>query len=121
MMCIQSYFGLHRLYGADLHYHSTSMRNCVQKTGDVYNSGNMSNRNEDENLAHSSCQALNNVVASLTPALLSATGFTLYKVRGKVNKTMHPNQVHNYQVKSFLIQKLGEVSSFVHYQGKTNL
>ena len=46
------------------------------------------------------------VVASLTPALLSGTGFALSKVRDKVNEIIHPNQIHNYQLKSFLIQNL---------------
>ena len=48
---------VHRLYGADLYYHSTYMRNYVQKTESVYNSDNVSNSNEVENLAHSSRQA----------------------------------------------------------------
>ena len=81
----------------------------------------MSNRNEVEDLAHSSLQALDKVVASLKPSFLSGTGFTLSELRDKINEIMHPNQIHNYQVKSFLIQKLVKASSFVHQQGKTNL
>ena len=72
----------------------------------------MSNSNEVKDLEHSNCQALDKVVASLTPALLSGTGFTLSEVRDKVSKIMHPNQVHNYQVNSFLIQNLGEGIKF---------
>ena len=93
--------------GADLYYHSTCMRNYLQKTKD--NSVSMSNSNE---LAHTSCQALDKVVASLTPTLLSRTGFTLSKVRDKFNIIIHPNQIHSYQVKSFLRQKLGEGIKF---------
>ena len=83
------------------------MRNYIQKTKD--NSDNMSNSNE---LAHTSCQALDKVVASLAPALLCGTGFTLSKVRDKFNIIIHPNQIHRYQVKSFLRQKLGEGIKF---------
>ena len=72
----------------------------------------MSNSNEVKDLEHSNCQALDQVVASLTPALLSETGFTLSEVRDKVSKIMHPNQIHNDQVNSFLIQKLGEGIKF---------
>ena len=81
----------------------------------------MSNRNEVEDLAHSSLQALDKVVASLAPSLLRGTGFTLSELRDKINEIMRPNQIHNYQVKSFLIQKLVKASSFVHQRGKTNL
>ena len=98
---ISDWTDVHRLYGADLYYHSTCMRNYLPAIV-------MSNSNEVEDLAHSSHQALDKVVVSLTPALLSGTGFTLSEVRDKVNKIMYPNQIHNNQVKSFLIQKLGE-------------
>ena len=103
---------LHRLYGADLYYQSTCMRNYIRKTESVNNLDNMSNINEVEDLAHSSRQALDKVVASLTPALLSGASFTLGKVRNKINEIIHPNQIHNYQVKLFLIQKLGEGIKF---------
>ena len=103
---------LHRLYGADLYYQSTCMRNYIRKTESVNNLDNMSNINEVEDLAHSSRQALDKVVASLTPALLSGAGFTLGKVRNEINEIIHPNQIHNYQVKLFLIQKLGEGIKF---------
>ena len=81
------------------------MRNYVQKTESIDNLDNMSNSNEVEDLAYSSRQ-------TLTPYLFSGTGFTLNKVRDKVNEIMHPNQIHNYQVKSFLILKLGEGIKF---------
>ena len=109
---ISDWSDTHRLYGADLYYHSTCMRNYVRKTESIGNSDNMSNSNEVENLEHSSCQALEKVVASLTPVLISGTGITLSKVRDKVNQIMHPSQIRNYQVKSFLIQKLGEGIKF---------
>ena len=84
------------------------MRNYVQKTESIDNLDDMSNSNEVEDLAYSSRQTLNKVVATLTPYLFGGAGFTLNKVRDKVNEIMHPNQIHNYQVKSFLILKLGE-------------
>ena len=37
---------VHRLYGADLYYYITCMRNCVQKTQSVNNSDDMGNSNE---------------------------------------------------------------------------
>ena len=46
------------------------------------------------------------VAVSLTPTFLSATGFTL----SKVSEIIDPNQMYNYQVKSFLI--LGEGIKF---------
>ena len=52
----------------------------------------MRNNNEVEHLAHRSHQGLDKVVASLTLALLSGTGFILNEVRDKVNEIMHPNQ-----------------------------
>ena len=82
---ISDYTSVHRLYGADLHYHSTCMRNYVLKTESVDNSDIMSNKNEVENLEDSSCQILDKAVASLTPALLSGTGFTLSEVRNNVS------------------------------------
>ena len=88
------------------------MRNYVRKTESIENLDKMSNGNEVEDLAHSSHQVLDKIVPSLTPALLSGTAFTLSEVRDKFNKIIHPNQIHNYQVKSFLIQKLGEVIKF---------
>ena len=53
----------------------------------------MSNSNEVEYLAHSSREALS---VSLTPVLLSRTGFTISEVRDKVNEIVHPNKIHNY-------------------------
>ena len=88
------------------------MKNYVQKIESVDHSDNVSNSNEVEELAHNSCKALNKVLASLIPALLSGTGFTLSEVRANLNEVMHPNQIHNYQVKSFMIQKLGEGIKF---------
>ena len=67
------------------------MRNYVRKTESFDNPDNMSNSSEIEDLAHSSRQVLNKVVESLTPALLSGTGFTLKEVRDKVNEIMLPN------------------------------
>ena len=67
------------------------MRNYVRKTESFDNPDNMSNSSEIEDLAHSSRQVLNKVVESLTPALLSGTGFTLSEVRDKVNEIMLPN------------------------------
>ena len=61
------------------------------------------------------------VLASLTPAFLNGTGFTLSKVRDKVNEIIHPNQIHNYHVKSFLIQKLGEGIRFCPSTQKNEL
>ena len=55
------------------------------KAESVINSDIMSNRNEVEDLAHSIRQALDKVVASLTPALLNGTGFTLSEVRDQAN------------------------------------
>ena len=55
------------------------------KAESVDNLDIMSNRNEVEDFVHSICQALDKVVASLTPALLSGTGFTLSEVRDQVN------------------------------------
>ena len=52
----------------------------------------MRNNSEVEDLAHRSRQGLDKVVASLTLALLSGTGFILDEVRDKVNEIMHPNQ-----------------------------
>ena len=52
---ISDWTNVHILYGADLYYHSTCMRNYVQKTEIVNNYDNMSNSNEVEDLAHS-CQ-----------------------------------------------------------------
>ena len=72
----------------------------------------MSNSTEVEDLAHSSHQVLDKVVASLTTALFSGTIFTLSDVRDKFNKILHPNQIHNYQVKSLLIPKLSEGIKF---------
>ena len=57
---------------------------------------------------HSSRPALDKAVALLTPAALSGTGYILSEVGDKVNKIIHPNQIYNYHVQSFLIQKLGE-------------
>ena len=102
---------VHILYGADLYYHSTCMRNYVRKTEIVNNYDNMSNSNEVEDLAHS-CQTLDKVVVSLTASFLSGTGFTLSEVRDKINEILHPNQIHNYQVKSFLLQNLGKGIKF---------
>ena len=82
---ISDYTSVHRLYGTNLHYHSTNMRNYVQKKESIDNSDIMSNRNKVEDLENSSSQVLDKVVASLTPALLSGTGFTLSEVRNKVN------------------------------------
>ena len=81
----------------------------------------MSNSNEIEDLAHSSRQVLNKVVESLTPALLSGIGFTFSEVRDKVNEIMFPNQILNYQVKSFLMQKLGEGIKFCPSTRKNEL
>ena len=72
----------------------------------------MSNSNEVEDLPHNSPEVLDKFVASLTPTLLSGTGFTLSEVRDKVNGIVHPNQIHNYQVILFQIQKLGEGMKF---------
>ena len=88
------------------------MRNCVRKPESFYISDNMSNSNEVEDFTDSSQQALDKVAVSLTSALLRGTGFTLREFRDKVNEIMHPNQIHNYQVKSFLIQNLGEGIKF---------
>ena len=88
---------VYKLY--DLYYHSTCMRNYVRKIENVDNSDNVSNSNEVKDLAHSGCQTLDKVVASLTPALYRGTGFTLNEVRDKVKVIMHPYQIHNYQVK----------------------
>ena len=96
------------LYGADLCFHSTCMRNYIRKPEIIDNLDNASNSNEVEDLAHSSRQVLDKVVASLIPALLSGIGSSLSEVRDKVNEIMHPNQIDNYQVKSFLIHKLSE-------------
>ena len=68
------------------------MRNYVRKTESFDNSINMRNNSEVEDLAHRSRQGLDKVVASLTLALLSGTGFILDEVRDKVNEIMHPNQ-----------------------------
>ena len=67
------------------------MRNYVRITESVDDPDNMSNSNEIEDLANSSRQVLNKVVESLTPALLSGTGFTLSEVRDKVNEIMLRN------------------------------
>ena len=77
--------------GADRFYHNTCMRNYVRITESVDNPDNMRNSNEIEDLVHSSRQVLNKVVESLTPALLSGTGFTLSEVRDKVNEIMLRN------------------------------
>ena len=69
------------------------MRNYVRKTESIDNLDKMSNSNEVEDLARSSHQVLDKVVASLTPTLLSETVFTLSEVRDKFNKIMHPNQI----------------------------
>ena len=97
------------------------MRNYVRKTESFDNPDNMSNSSEIEDLAHSSRQVLNKVVESLTPALLSGTGFTLSEVRDKVNEIMLPNYILNYQVKSFLMQKLGEGINFCPSTRKNEL
>ena len=89
---VSDYNDVHRLYGADLYYHSTCMKNHVRKTEST----------------HSSRPALDKAVALLTPAALSWTGYILSEVGDKVNKIIHPNQIYNYHVQSFLIQKLGE-------------
>ena len=57
----------------------------ILKTESVDNSDIMSNKNEVEDLEDSSCQILDKAVASLTPALLSGTGFTLSEVRNNVS------------------------------------
>ena len=89
--CISDCTDVYRLYGTDLYYYSTCMRNSLRKTESIDNSENMSNSNEVEDLLHSSHQALNKLVAPLIPAFLSKTGFTLSKVRDEVNEIMHPN------------------------------
>ena len=99
--CISDCTDIHKLYGADLYYHNTGMTNYVRKSESVNNSDSISNSNEVEDFAHNSHQELDKFVASLIFTLL---GFTLSEVKDKVNKIMHPNQIHNYQVKSFLIR-----------------
>ena len=47
-----------------------------------------------------------------TSPLISGIGLILSGVREKINKIIHSNQIHNNQVKSFLIQKLGEGIEF---------
>ena len=66
------------------------MRNYVQKSESIDDS-DMSNSNDIEDLAYSSCQALDKVATSPTSALLSGTGFILREVRDKVHEIMHPN------------------------------
>ena len=103
-----------RMYGADLYYHSTCMRNYIreEKTHDNPDICSPSDVQESDHIVQSNREALEKVVASLTPSFLSGTGFTLSEVRDRVNELVHPNQIHNYQVKLFLKDKLSDAVKF---------
>ena len=102
-----------RLYGADVCYHSKCMRNYVRETKTADNPEHISDDGDEiEDFPRSNREALENVVAPLTPALLSGTGFTLSEVRDRVNEFVHPNQIYNYQVKFLLIEKLSNGIKF---------
>ena len=67
---------------------------------------------EPDQILQSNRDALEKVVTSLTQAFITGTGFTLSEVRVRVNELVHPSQIHHYQIKSFLKEKLGDTVKF---------
>ena len=71
-----------RLYGADIYYHSTCMRNYIRdrKSHGDLDISSPADVTEPDQILQSNRDALEKVVTSLTQAFITGTGFTLSEV-----------------------------------------